>query len=176
MPTLTPTAAARLAVARQLATEASATTRAYAARLALAPAGEWEAMMYDAQALDMVADVAAGMAITSADRRAAVALVAGMVTGMAGSVDAWRLLPWVRQVAGLRRVAAILAESFEAPVSARQDRYAVEAGDMYEEVALSLLTFSLDVREDGARVYSEGRRFHPPGKDKTHDQHRHHRR
>ena len=65
MPTLTPTAAARLTTACQLATQASATTRAYAARLALVPAGEWEAMMYDAQALDMVADVAAGMAITS---------------------------------------------------------------------------------------------------------------
>lgn len=135
MTTLTPTAAARLATARQLATEASATTRAYAARLALAPAGEWEQMMYDAQAIGLIEDVAAGMAITPEDRRAAVALVSGMVTGMAGSTDAWRLLPWVRQVAGLRRAAAILAESFEAPVSAREDRYAVECGDMYAEVA-----------------------------------------
>lgn len=135
MPTLTPTAAARLAAARQLATEAGPLTRAFAARLALAPAGEWEAMMYDAQALGLVDDVAGGMAIRPEDRRAAVALVAGMVTGMAGGEGAWRLLPWVRQVAGLRRVAAILAESFEAPVSARQDRYAVEAGDMYAEVA-----------------------------------------
>ena len=139
MPTLTPTAAARLTTARQLATEASATTRAYAARLALAPAGEWECMMYDAQALSLVEDVAAGMAITPEDRRAAVALVAGMVTGMAGGEGAWRLLPWTRQVAGLRRVAAILGESFEAPVSARQDRYAVEGGDMYDDVALSFV-------------------------------------
>lgn len=132
---MTPTAAARLVTARQLATDASATSRALAARLALAPAGEWECMMYDAQALGLVADVAAGMAITPADRRAAVALVSGMVTGMAGGVDAWRLLPWVRQVAGLRRAAAILGETFEAPVSARSDRYDVETGDMYAEVA-----------------------------------------
>lgn len=140
MPTLTPTAAARIQSARQLATQASATIRAYAARLALAPAGEWEQMMYDAQALDMVADVAAGMAIRPEDRRAAVALVSGMVTTMAGSEGAWRLLPWVRQIAGLRRVAAILGESFEAPVSARSDRYDVETGDMYAEVALDFVT------------------------------------
>lgn len=132
---MTPTAAARLTTARQFATAASPLTRAFAARLALAPAGEWEQMMYDAQALDMVADVAAGMAITDADRRAAVALVAGMVTWMAGGEGAWRLLPWTRQVAGLRRCAAILGETFEAHVSARGDRYAVECGDMYAEVA-----------------------------------------
>jgi hypothetical protein len=129
MTTLTPTARRRIDTARQLARLASPTLRAYATRLALAPAGEWEAMMYDAQALSLVEDVALGMAIDPGERRAAVALVTGLACALAGSLDTWRGLAWVRQVAGLRRCAAILQET--APAVAREDRYAVvEGGDV----------------------------------------------
>jgi hypothetical protein len=127
MSTLTPTARRRIDTARQLARLASPTLRAYATRLALAPAGEWEAMMYDTQALSLVEDVAAGMAIDPGERRAAVALVTGLACALAGSLDTWRGLAWVRQVAGLRRCAAILQETAPAAV-AREDRYAVVDG------------------------------------------------
>jgi hypothetical protein len=75
-----------------------------------------------------VEDVALGMAIDPGERRAAVALVTGLACALAGSLDTWRGLAWVRQVAGLRRVAAILQET--APAVAR-DRYeVVDGGDV----------------------------------------------